>query len=355
MADDNTVTEHQDTEDENSSTDEVNFSDAFNDAVVGDDGTETDTTDADIEAAEAKAAEDAESDQQKLADNEGKNASADDKTSEDGKDGDDKKSDDDSLSEEDKVALDRGKAIIKGETEAKEEADKQAEEEKQRLAEEEAAKEADKVNPLTEDRVKTFVGMIAPSELPDTIELDGVDYDVKSYMADNPEAQVISGMVTQKILERLVENGVVMTAAQHNEKMQDIEDRLYGLHFDTTVMRAIPDAMQIVETKEYQTWMEKEATKEDLALLGSADPADYILGLNRFPGAATASDKSKVSDKSNDEAKAKAKADKDKHDSIHSSTMSASHKTDTKGSMESGKSEFSNAFAEAEADAEKKK
>ena len=331
MSDDVTVTEQQDEIEDvvEDSTDESGFSDAFSDAIKGD---------LPVEKEDEKTPENEDAADKKEEENQ------DDKP----EDKDDKKESTDDLSEEEKAADERGKEIIAEEEKAAKEAAEKAEAEKKP-----AAAEDEDIKPLTKDQVKVFLDMIPKSELPDGIEIDGVTYNVKDYMEDFPEVSIMSGIVTQKILERLVNNGVLITAEEHNKKIADIEDRMYGLHFDFSVLREMPDAMEIVESKEYKEWLEKSATKEDLALLGSINPKDYVLGLKKFKKVG-----SPASDKSKQEAAEKLKKKKDEHDAIHKSTMRAKPGKDSVvAAMEKGKSEYSSAFKEAQekAEAEKKK
>ena len=327
MSDDVAVTEQQE---DTQSPDEVGFSDAFDDALKD----------------ESQEPEEKEDD--KGAD-EKEDKTAEDEDGKEKKEDDEKKDASEELSEEDKSADERGKVLIEEEEEkVTKDAEEKADLEKKAQAEPDKDPE---VIPLTSDQAKTFVNMVSTDELPDVIEIDGVDYNIKEVLEDMPEMQVISGLMTQKVLERLVGNGVLMTAEQHNEKFADIEDRLYGLHFDTTVLRDVPDAFSIVETKEYQEWMEKTATKSDLALLGSNDPSDYIMGLNKFKSVG-----SPVSDKSKAKAEAKAKAKRDKHNDIHRSSMKATPgKEGVAQAIEKGSNEFSDGFKEAQDKAEKEK
>lgn len=249
------------------------------------------------------------------------------------------------------LAEERGRELLKAEEKAKKEDDEKVEQKKKDKEATDAATKAAEPAPITKEQISTFTSIIPEADLPDEIEIGDQTYNIKEYLSDYPEAQIISGLMTQKILERLVNNGVLMTADQHNKKFDDIEDRIFGMYFDFTVLRDVPDAFDVVETKEYKDWLEKTATKEDKALLNSTKPEDYVLGLKKFQNRAPATPAEAAKKKASEDAAAKKKA----HNELHSSTLKAgATKKDLSLAMETGSDdEFSSGFKEAADKAEK--
>lgn len=342
--DDLEVTEHDETKDE------VDFSDAFSSASEGD-APETEAAaepeNDDLENGDTDEPEAGEKNEEEQED--GKEPDGDPKKDAD-KEGDAKEEDD--TSDEDKAAAERGKALIEEEEKAKKaEEDRKAEEERLK-AEAEAAKKPE-IIPLDANNVKTFIDLVDPSALPESVEIDGATYNVREVLEDSPELAVVAGYATQRVLERLVENDVLVTTEVYSKKIQDIEDRIYGLYFDTTVMREIPDVMKIAESEEFGKWMKESATKEEIALLGSRDPGDYVLGLRRYLKASGQQEKEREKEDSaaKEAAKKAAKKEADKKKKDHQSIHASSNRPSRSGLMdaiEGGANEFSDAFKEAQ-------
>ena len=365
MPDNETVTEQQ-TDDvavvENP--DEKGFEDAFKDAL-GEKTPEKDAEGAAVEGEEkdkeketpaAEKKEGEEEDPEKKVAQEKKDAKAAEKTDEKDKatqekDKKDKEEEETEEKTEDQLAEERGKKLVEDKEIA---AEKKKTDDAEAIAKAEKDKAAgegaeDEVKPLTKERISNFKSLLGKDDVPDVIELDGHDYDIGEYLTDYPEAQIVSGIVTQKILERLVDNGVLITAEDHAAQIADIENRMFGVYFDLRVTQQIPDAIELAESDGFKEWLEKTATKEDKALLDSDNPGDYILGMKRFTRGAKPVDE--AAEKRIAAAKEKKRLAKKDEDDIHGSTMNAH--TSSEG-FDKEASDFGSAFSEAQEKAEKK-
>ena len=184
------------------------------------------------------------------------------------------------------------------------------------------------------------LGKLLPiNDLPDDIVIldsEGEEINLKDFAGQFPAVQAIASLSTQKMLTKLVESGVLMTANQHEAKMAELSESVQDAIFNAAVFREINDADKIVNTKEFTDWYEKKATKADQALFLSRNPVDFVMGIKKYQGI----DEKKAAD-------AKAKADKDKkdHDDLHEDK--GGHRPGAESSREASGSDFSDGFGEA--------
>ena len=235
-------------------------------------------------------------------------------------------------SDEDKTDRERGEKLIQDE-----EARKRAAGEKE-AADAKAKEEAEaKAGPavLGVDQAKTFSDFITEDELPDVIEIEGQEIKLKEYLNDFPEATIIAGFQTQKILQRLIDNNTLPTV----NAMRQLESNISEALFDLRVLGKVPDAQEIVDSDKYKTWA-GGATPETKALLKSENPADFVKALHKFKRSVAR----KVSKKKPDKEKARKHKE---HSDLHSSTLRQRGKTGETGGGSAGEDDFDGAFEEA--------
>ena len=133
--------------------------------------------------------------------------------------------------------------------------------------------------PYTPDDIKVFNQFADMSLLPDeVIDIDGVDVNVKSYLEEFPEARVVSGIVAKGIVDRLIENNVLVSAKSLTNLRQELANERYRDKVDLSLNT---DSQKIWNDKKFQDWREK-APKEVQALFRSPDPGDAARGFKRF-------------------------------------------------------------------------
>ena len=133
--------------------------------------------------------------------------------------------------------------------------------------------------PYTPDDIKVFNQFGDLSLLPeDVVEIDGVDVNVKSYLEEFPEARVVSGIVAKGIVDRLIENNVLVSAQSLVTLRQELANERYR---DKVDLNLNTDSQKIWNDKKFQDWKEK-APKEVQALFRSPDPSDAARGFKRF-------------------------------------------------------------------------
>lgn len=221
--------------------------------------------------------------------------------------------------EEDEAAK-RGKAVIEEERQREEEIQKKKAEAESRKS----AGETPKVPELTPDDAKSLIALIPEGRVPKTITVGDVEIDVKEYLSDNPEVPLIAALQTQEVLVSLINQGKMMTAAQHREAIREIEtrfsDELFGLALTVELINlgnSKVNARDIIESEEFNKWGADLKDDTVKALFRSANPRDYALGLQRFinrEGVAAAKKKVEEHDK-------KAAEKKRDHLDLHTSTM----------------------------------
>lgn len=259
----------------------------------------------------------------------------------------DKDKDKEEVDEEADAAEKRGESIIKDKE--KEAADAEAARKKEEA--EAARAEESKIIPFSEEDIHIFAGLVQEGELPNEVTINGEKVSLKDYNKDNPEIPIIAGVVAQNMLQRLVSQGILVTGKQHEGKIEKLKQDLMSHIFDLNVLRQVPDAYEIVDSKGYQEWKDKVASKNVVALLESTNPNDMTIALKRYKKyevekkaeAAKAEKDKKIAD------------EKKKHDEIHSSTLRSKalgRKTSKASSKDDEDSEYSDAFAEAAEEAD---
>jgi hypothetical protein len=240
--------------------------------------------------------------------------------------------------EEEDEAVKRGKELLEAEKEAAKEA-----EEAQRRADEEAEKakrieEATQVVPLDGDTAKLFTDMIPDAMIPEDLKIGDNEVELKEFLSDNPEIQIISALQTREMLQRLIDNGVLMTVSQHQAALDEVRQELVDELITIRVEQAIPEAEEIISSEAFKKWF-ADVKEEDRVLFRSLKASDHILGLKKFIKD-TNYEKAK---EEVDKAKAKARKEKDEHDELHSTTIRPKKTT----TIELSDEDFGDAFKEA--------
>ena len=161
--------------------------------------------------------------------------------------------------------------------------------------------------PYTPDDIKLYSQFADMSLLPEgTIEVDGTSLDIRQHLEDFPESRVVSGIVAKGIVDRLIENNVLVSSETLKSFRQDLANERYRDKVDLSLNT---DSQKIWNDKKFQDW-KKDAPKEVQALFRSSDPADAARGFKRFLNSAGL-DKAgkKVAELDGKRADAKKKAD----------------------------------------------
>lgn len=183
--------------------------------------------------------------------------------------------------------------------------------------EEEAARAAAKETataavpqPVSPGLAKSLASLVSRDILPDEdIEINGEQYNLRAFYDENPEISAIVGVGFREGMNRLLQNGQIMTAQQVNETVQKSV-------FNAVITSQHRDAVRVVESAEFSEWLDKEATDAEKALFRSTDAVDHVLGLSRFKNrAATKGVREKAT-----KAKEKSVTQKGKHVDLHKHT-----------------------------------
>jgi len=217
------------------------------------------------------------------------------------------------LPEEDEVDL-RGKHLLDEEKKAEEAATKLREEAATKKVEEEAKKAPPPI-PFSEDLAKVYLDLANTANLPKTLKLGETELELKDFVEANPEFTVLAGMEATNIIQRLVDQGTLITADGHKADMAKMLETIDLRLFDMEVRRHVSNPAEIWDSKEFQEFHEK-APDSFKALFRSKDPMDHVKGFNKYLGKATEEIKAKVK-----EVDAEAAKKKKTHDDIHAHTL----------------------------------
>ena len=190
---------------------------------------------------------------------------------------------DEEVSEEEDEDLKRGQEILDHEAKRKEEEDK-FEAEQARLEAEEAERRKPDVAPYTVDDIRVFKNVVPDAIFPDEIEVDGNNINLKEFLEDTPEVKTISAIVAKNIVDTLLKNNYIPHYSVMEQKINEAEDRLlYKMFVDRITDRThgVPEAIEIVNSKEFKTWLDKQDAKIQ-ALRRSGEEKDHIKMLKRF-------------------------------------------------------------------------
>ena len=190
--------------------------------------------------------------------------------------------------EEEDPDIKRGREIQEANAKRKADQDKaetdrkaKEDEDKQRQAKEEAKV----LYPVEQRHVDSIAKFVSPELIPDKVKIGGQDFDLKTYVNDNPEIAVVAGIVANNMLQALVNNGVLVTGDALSSRLSesikgtDNSDVLFDLQVRA---RGISDPEAIIASPEYKEWYGKVAKPEEKALFDSDDPADHVKGFKRF-------------------------------------------------------------------------
>ena len=214
----------------------------------------------------------------------------------------------------------RGKELLEQEQEQKLEEDRKSQEEaaerQRQLQERGRAADPQAPAPIDAATAKIYHDVLPDSLIPDTVDVDGKTLDLKGYLEDFPESRVLSALAADKVVIELVKQGLLMTAKQHEQALQDAENRIYNYIFSERVQEDVPKAFDISESPEFKEW-HKTAKPETQALFRSANPRDHVRGLKKYmaeQGLAEAKEKKTGKTSA-------ARTRKTKHDDLHKTTL----------------------------------
>lgn len=289
--------------------------DSYIDGTAGKDDDDKDGDAGDDKAGEEddKAGKDGE-------DGSGKDGDGEEKDKEGGEEDDKKKDEDEDTAE--KRALKRAERFKDEDDKGGEEDDKDKDKGgKDKDAEEDKGKKTS----ITKEQVKAYLDIISDDDLPgeiiigdETINFD----DMKENFPDDFNAiKVLSGMMATKVATQLIENAGYVKAADVEEKMESLSDRITMLGFWDAVRDVHTDGKAIARSPEFKEWIEKQP-KRIQALSANWDAEDAIAVIDFFKEAQA---KKKVKDHDD-----KQRNNKKKKDGLHSSGMRS--KPDTKKS-----------------------
>lgn len=251
---------------------------------------------------------------------------------------------------EDEVTA-RGKELLEEENRRKEE-EKQRQEEEERQAKEREQQETQRrvaSEPVTPQLARTLATILTAEHLPnEDIEVNGVSMNLKQYAEENPEALTIASVAFRNGMNRLLQGGHIMTKEAVQQQVSEALSGFRQESFDEAIQGAHSDAVKIVGSEEFATWLSKEATDEEKALFRSKKAADHILGLTRFKNR----DKIKEARKNRDEKQKEAEEKKGKHKDLHKHSGKSTPKVPKGGGKPD---DFDSAFEEAAKEAEKGK
>ena len=220
--------------------------------------------------------------------------------------------------EEDEVEK-RGKELLEAEEKAKKE--KEETDAKETAEAKAAEKETAKAAPVSKDLATALSSLLADEEVSESIEVNGVEVNLKQYFEDFPEAKIASALMAKKVVERLVDRNVLMSRAGYEEDMAGVVDLVQDIHFELRVAQLLPDYEDIVESKEFEALAEK-ASPAIKALLASSTPKDFVDAVKKLTGKDKPKEEKetkvqKIAREKKEEAQKIAKEKKDRHDRLH--------------------------------------
>ena len=167
----------------------------------------------------------------------------------------------------------------------------------------------------------------------------GIEYDLKDYLEVNPEAKLIAAITTERALENLVANDVLVTKEDHVAEIQKLSDAI----FDLRVEVKHPDVVEVINSPEFSRW--HEGQKDEIkALMRSGNPDDFarVISLYKREINKSKSSEAKKEKKAKDTEKKKKVVNMHKHSSGKSTKKT---KVENAGNEQDFKSSF-NEFAE---------
>ena len=215
---------------------------------------------------------------------------------------------------EDDDLLKRGKELLDAE-----EAQQKEQEAAKKTADEKAAKEAAakaELRPLNETDVTNLMGIVDKNEIPDKeFEVNGVKVNPREFVDDNPEALVVGGLMAAKTINRMTKTGALVSGQALEQKLREHQDLIWGNTFAAMVTMWHSDADDLVQTKEYTGWLDKQ--KEEVkALVKSGNPLDLIDVINLYKEETITSEDDGKKKEAETEAQKKARAKKEKADKL---------------------------------------
>ena len=161
--------------------------------------------------------------------------------------------------------------------------------------------------PYTPDDIKLFSQFGDISLFPEgTVDVNGVTLDIRQHLEDFPEARAVSGIVAKGIVDRMIENKVLVTSEAITDLKQELANERYRDKVDSILGS---DSAKIWNDKKFQEYKEK-APKEVQALFRSPEPGDAARGFKRFLNASGMEKAGKkVAELDSKRAEAKKKAD----------------------------------------------
>lgn len=234
----------------------------------------------------------------------------------------------------------RGKELIEAEEKSKQEA------EEKKAKEEAESKAKSEKKPTTfakiDDRFASILAQFAPMDgLPDLVRVGDRELSIKGYAEDNPEAVILAGSIATNIVQRLIDNGVLITSEGQKTTIDEFKGNLDAQLFDLAVRSQVSNPDKIWDSKEFQEW-HKDAKPEVQALFRSSDPMDHVRGFKKFMALTTKESKEKIGEHDRKLAK-----DKAKHDAIHTNTIRSGH-PQVSQSLGESEEEFSEGFRSEE-------
>ena len=210
--------------------------------------------------------------------------------------------------------LKRGKELLDAE-EAQQKEQEKAKKQAAAKAAQEAAEKAD-VRPLNETDVSNLMGIVNKNEIPDKeFEVNGVKVNPREFVDDNPEALVVGGLMAAKTINRMTKTGALVSGQALDQKLREQQDLIWGNTFAAMVTMWHSDADDLVQTKEYTGWLDKQ--KEEVkALVKSGNPLDLIDVINLYKEETITSEDDGKKKEAETEAQKKARAKKEKADKL---------------------------------------
>lgn len=235
----------------------------------------------------------------------------------------------------------RGKEILDQAEKDQEESDRiQAE------AEKEKAKETETLpTKITPELVTDLSKIIPLGDLPEILTLeDGSEVDLKGMFEDFPGMQAAIGLVVQRLMKGLVNQGIIATG----KSIEGIQGQLSNTDYDLHVYKSLPgmDVDTVLESKEFKDWSDKAADRTK-ALLNTGNPSDFVLYMKEYDKSLKV-DKAKSNVEDKDKKARESKANKDK---LFKTTVKGKGRaqggTGSSANFEADEDEFDAAFEEA--------
>lgn len=241
--------------------------------------------------------------------------------------------------EEDEVEK-RGKELL----EAEEKAKKEQEEAKAKEVEETKAAEtkAAKPVPVSKDLATALSSLLTEGEVSESVEVDGIEVDLKQYFEDFPEAKIASALMAKKVIERLVERDVLMSRTGYEDDMAGVVDLVQDVFFELKVSQLMPDYEEVIGSKEFEG-LAGGASPAIKALLASSSPKDFVDAVKKLTG----KDKLPKKEKGETEAQKIAREKKERHDRLYKSSGKSSSGPGGDINPTADEEDYSAAFDEA--------